>query len=365
MKKIISRKSLIVAASVVGAIWLLPSGVTAQVSGVCSNCHTMHNSQNGAGHDFEKDGVTPLSDTPSRALTKGGCVGCHTGTNDGTAGSIPYVMSATAVDGTNTLAGGNFRWMAAGDDTVGHNVQGLGNDVDGDLGNTPPGNGGAALPGPLTCAGTAGCHGDESSIDQFAAMSGAHHGDDSTVDGGSLAGSYRFLNGIYGLEDADWEYTNGSGDHNQYYGVARTVDDGTEDDVHTISALCAQCHGAFHTGDSEINYDGDMTSSPWVRHPTDFDLFDIADKGNKEYQFYTTYSVEAPVATSALTGTEVTTLVDANVQTDGNGIVVCVSCHRAHGSENADLLRWDYAGMDANGGSNTTGCFTCHTTKDI
>ncbi|TSA10529.1 MAG: hypothetical protein D4R73_05115 [Deltaproteobacteria bacterium] len=28
------------------------------------------------------------------------------------------------------------------------------------------------------------------------------------------------------------------------------------------------------------------------------------------------------------------------------------------------MLKWDYTTMVAGGGSNTTGCFTCHTQKD-
>ncbi|HIJ78265.1 MAG: hypothetical protein OEY01_03035 [Desulfobulbaceae bacterium] len=353
MKKLISTKSIVVAASVVGAIWMLPAVAGARVSGVCSGCHTMHNSQ---------DGVDVVAAGVSRALTKGGCVGCHTGTNDGL-NDIPYVISTTAAYGTNTLAGGNFKWVADGSDAAGHNVQGIAT-RDGALGITPPGNGGTALATQITCAGTAGCHGKKTELDQFTAMSGAHHGNDSTVNGLSLAGSYRFLSGILGKEDTNWEYTNGAGDHNQYYGVDRGTDNGTADDAGTISALCAQCHGTFHTGAGEISYAGAM-DSPWVRHPTDFDLSSIVDKANKEYQYYTTYSVEAPVATSVLTSGVVTTLVNTNVQTAGNGIVVCVSCHRAHGSPYADLLRWNYSTMDAhNGVTGNTGCFTCHTTKD-
>ncbi|MGB9716198.1 MAG: cytochrome c3 family protein [Thermodesulfovibrionales bacterium] len=44
---------------------------------------------------------------------------------------------------------------------------------------------------------------------------------------------------------------------------------------------------------------------------------------------------------------------------------MCLSCHRAHGSPYADILRWNYDEMRT--GSYTTtdsGCFTCHTGKN-
>jgi len=41
---------------------------------------------------------------------------------------------------------------------------------------------------------------------------------------------------------------------------------------------------------------------------------------------------------------------------------MCLSCHVAHGSPYADMLRWDYGTMVAGGGG-SGGCFTCHTQK--
>jgi hypothetical protein len=51
-----------------------------------------------------------------------------------------------------------------------------------------------------------------------------------------------------------------------------------------------------------------------------------------------------------------------------NVYVMCLSCHRAHGSPYNDMLRWDYDGMVAGngsgGGNDGTGCFKCHSEKD-
>ncbi len=51
----------------------------------------------------------------------------------------------------------------------------------------------------------------------------------------------------------------------------------------------------------------------------------------------------------------------------GTDMVMCLSCHRSHGSGYDDMLRWDYSGMIAGGGTGTLtgkGCFYCHTDKD-
>ena len=92
---------------------LFPSGSSfAKVSGVCSDCHTMHNSQNDS---------TMATGGPNSTLLMNSCLGCHTGTNDGS-NTIPYVYSTTEPTyGTNTLAGGNFYWVKT-DDAKGHNV---------------------------------------------------------------------------------------------------------------------------------------------------------------------------------------------------------------------------------------------------
>ena len=352
---------------------LLTAGVTmAKVTGVCSNCHTMHNSQNGSD---------VVSGGPYRALTKGDCVGCHTGTNDGT-NTIPYVLDNNAptynFDGTkNTLAGGNFYWVATSGgatDSKGHNVKGIAG-VDGDIGATPPGFNSTdytahgavgtswSSTNQLTCAGTYGCHGTHTSTDDFAAISGAHHTDDSTIDGTSVGKSFRFLLGIKGTEDSDWEYTNSSSDHNGYY-ASDYQTTGTMDTA-SINYLCAECHGNFHL---HSQVDDSTTGSPWLRHPTDFDMNNVKTKEYGSYPNATLYTsvtnagdyfVDVPVGnTSGAVNSSV-------LQASGDAIVLCISCHRAHGSPYADLLRWDYSTCDA-GQSNQDadcGCFACHTSK--
>ncbi|MDD2558383.1 MAG: cytochrome c3 family protein, partial [Desulfuromonas sp.] len=51
----------------------------------------------------------------------------------------------------------------------------------------------------------------------------------------------------------------------------------------------------------------------------------------------------------------------------GKDMVMCLSCHRPHGSPYADMLRWDYSAQisgEPSPSETHTGCFFCHTTKD-
>jgi hypothetical protein len=356
----------------------------------CDVCHTMHNSQNGIPMNFDANA------TPNPTLLRGACLGCHGDTTantikTNTAGTIPQVFNSAggttdpgasnSVSGaTVNLAGGNFYYVkatgtAATDDPKGHNVDVItGVSGDGVLGNAPPGYASAYDPATtkysnsfrLTCAGSNGCHGNRNTdrsgfttgVDaSLAALDGAHHEDDTPpkLDGSTVGRSYRFLNGILGLEDANWQQSASASDHNEYEG---DTTQGTN--THTISYLCANCHGNFHRVIG--------TASPWLRHPTDTDTIgkgggyakynDIVSAGNP-------YSIEAPVGydgTGLQTG--IPAAPRATVST-GQSIVLCLSCHRAHATPNDDILRWSYATMQAGGGgANGTGCFRCHTALD-
>jgi hypothetical protein len=340
-------------------ICLFSRRASAQVEGLCSNCHTMHYSQQG------EVPTECAGSGPYNALLINDCIGCHTGTNDGT-NNTPYIFSSTAPAYGDTgtegdcLAGGNFYWSTqAGGDVVSHNVEGIaGADV---TLSVPPGfdatytdyegnvaGGGSWTAGQqVTCAGTYGCHGHHDTENSVSAIQGGHHASGSTIDGSSVGKSYRFLIGILGLEDPDWEYQPNSTAHNQYYGVDR----GAVPDNQTISYLCAQCHGVFHS------ISGAGGSSPWLRHPTDFDMGNTG--GSTEYRDYPgdashTYSVIAPVAS-----TDVSSVVSSVTFADDT-IVTCISCHRAHGTLYFKLMRWDYKNWP--GGTN--GCNVCHTEKD-
>ncbi len=338
----------------------LPNSLWAAVTGPCGTCHTMHNSQGGEG----------LGGSPSTHLTKGGCIGCHTGTNDGS-NVTPFVYSETEPTyGTDTLAGGHFWWVATaggGNDTKGHNVLGLSNqDINISAGEGAPG-------GWITCANS--CHmtlaATQTSVPELGSgcegchLAVKHHKNDHpegnynnvvSEDGGWFRYCSGHMSGVghgvEGIEDQDWQYSNSASDHNEYLGnvVDHTANGGFYNIGDTMTAYCCGCHGGFHQENS-------ATGSLWIRHPSDA----VIPAGG-EYAAYTEYDPLAPVARPTLTDSAPSPTV-----TPGTDLVMCLSCHRAHGSPYADMLRWDYAdGTFAGGGgaADGTGCFVCHTEKD-
>jgi len=351
------------------AIIMAPQSAKA-IQGACVNCHTMHNMQGGALVDAGGP-YNSLLNSP------GDCVGCHTGTN-GAATTTPFVLDTAGPPTASSLAGGNFYWVdQIGGDNKGHNVVGIsGQDAVITVNPlTPPGwndgfnaNGQVAVLGAtwgsqLTCAGTYGCHGLHTIASDFPALSGAHHAN-TAIDGSTPGKSFRFLQGILGYEDPAWEFAPTAAVHNQYQGFLRTGDLNNAAGKESINYFCAECHGNFHSGAGNLGASAVDTSivTPWIRHPTDIDMNARAGEylaygGAVAHAYVPLTPVASIVATAPL----------ATVAGAGNAIVSCISCHRAHGSEFDDLLRWNYGNCSA--GSNDVppaecGCFECHTTKD-
>jgi len=333
----------------------------ANVTGNCSDCHTMHNSQNGVNMQILAPGETDTG--PKGFLLRSTCLGCHgqgTGDNlEGAYNNIPQVLHSNTTD----LAGGNFAYITgmkartSGDsNTAGHNVIDIG------FGETvltsPPGDEYSTniTSANFTCAGARGCHGDRTIEDKLIAMKGAHHTDnhilkfgsiDENNQGGSAGLSYRFLKGVKGGEDSLWEAAPGSTAHNEYKGsTSMGTGSATAPANNTVSGLCAECHGYFHgTSSNEVG-----SGDPWLRHPTD-----IALPSSGEYAAYTTYNLTAPVARISIPSNPSSTVSSSDV-------VMCLSCHRAHASPYYKLMRWDYKNWPGNG--QTNGCNVCHTSKN-
>jgi len=325
----------------------------AKVTGVCGNCHTMHNSQGGENMIINTDidgtsGGTHGGGYPS--LTRGSCVGCHTGENTGT-NTTPYVYNTGSVTyGSDTLAGGNFKWVVT-DDAKGHNVKGIPG-MTADTLTVAPGEANAGF-----CSDS--CHYTLfAPVDDVALNTGCegchlpkHHAPQQAAGDPAIAanGYFRFLSapkhaaggGVHGIEDSDWQFTNNGTDHNEYLGSTTSTDN-------TMTGYCIGCHGNFHTQQGG--------NDKWIRHPSDAVLPDTG-----EYTAYTAYDPDVPVARPDLATIAATDLVANN-----DDMVMCLSCHRAHGSPYDDMLRWDYTAMVAgNGGAaSSTGCFQCHSEKD-
>lgn len=342
---------------------------TKPVYAVCSNCHTMHASQDAT---LIREGSAPETGVVGNCiechgryrwmLLKMDCVGCHakdiSGGNN-IISQVPQVAHSGAA-----LAAGNFKdAFGGGNESKGHNVHGFGINLSvGDLSNYPPGYDSVRDPSSIKydqfsdvaqvmCAGANGCHGNRDKLSHIEALRGSHHTDDrilqlsggvftETGQGATPGLSYRFLYGGHGGEDSDWEATKSPSDHNEYKGAASPSSGAqTYGNADTISEFCGECHGSFHGG----------ASSPWFRHPSDIPL-----PSSGEYANYATYNNIIPLARQAIPAPSNNTIT--------GGVVMCLSCHRAHASQYAKILRWDYKNTDLV--TAVSGCAVCHSSMN-
>ncbi|MBI5444178.1 MAG: cytochrome c3 family protein [Deltaproteobacteria bacterium] len=355
-----------IAACVAGLLLALPPLCEATLKGECSNCHTMHNSQQGTLVAFSRDssGRQVLQITPYNMLLKTDCIGCHSDPGSETIVTkgetqIPIVFNLSEPiyppDGSSSssLAGGNFHWVVRTGDAYGHNVFGL-SGQDSRFAQAP---GDTVVDECATChrtlataqGGCTGCH-----VPQ-------HHAGGPGLVAGRTHGWYRFLGsvmqrsgqtltaqGVVGIEDPEWEQKVLPTRHNTYKGS--TTPGGSYLDTGSINQKCTGCHGRFHNET--------VANSVWIRHPVD-----VAIPDSGEFTGLTTYDPRAPVARWTVTD------ADANFSsvTRGSDLVSCVSCHRPHGSPYPALLRWNYRawpGIDPQTGNPAVnGCAVCHTAK--
>jgi len=381
------RKKVFVATILVFFFWISAPRCWAKVTGVCSNCHTMHYSQNGGAL------VAWGSTGPYQNLLVDTCVGCHSNTSTetiktlgsgATASRVPvvyntveptYPTTPSANGPSVTLAGGNFYWVEKVGDQYGHNVI---SHADAVLTEAPGRNQGCTnschyslyswtFPWPNSQGhGCTACH------------TPAHHkGGSSTPISDEEDGWYRFLaqrhgtsndRNIKGLEDPDWQQSVSPTDHNEYWDYYVSGPGG----VYGISRFCAGCHGLFHsTRYGPANggfYAGAWFAAPWLRHPAG-----IYFPSTGETSKYNTdgtgpegvpgpYNPLAPVGRQNI---DSYTAPSSSVTVGSGGdMVMCLSCHRAHGSPYPDMLRWDYTTCQAGTPNSSCGCFICHTEKD-
>lgn len=381
MKKSLITLTVMLTAAVLVAVFCSPA--MAKVTGVCSNCHTMHNSQNGrpmvvggsgAGWDADGNWVGDPQATPIETLLIADCVGCHTSTSNQTiieAGGSRIPIVYNTVEPNKPLAGGNFYWVNATGygDAYGHNVYGI-SDED-ELLSEAPGNQQGCGSNGGDGGMERGCHYSLAEIDdQHQAHGGktgcegchyyvSHH-DSGTPN--TATSAYRFLEGhnpdcyVIGKEDSDWEANPSPTVHNEYKGEPDDFawDGDGFSNLHrskNMSSYCKGCHSDFHWQTAT------KTDLTWVRHPSDAVL-----PIEGEYTAYTIYNPVAPVARPDPLDVAAPGLVSHGADGD---MVMCLSCHRPHGSPYADLLRWQYTGDGGCEAQDTSkcGCFVCHTQK--
>ncbi|MFO7607383.1 MAG: cytochrome c3 family protein [Desulfurivibrionaceae bacterium] len=245
---------------------------------------------------------------PQDQLLIGGCTGCH---NDGEANGAGGV-SGVSPNAPQVGAAADVTYNAAGyfsnTDSDSHTLLNV------ILGQPAPAM--ATGPGGTFASNTFGC----TSCHGIA----GHHG---------TADSYRMLS-----SSPTSVTVTATGAAN--YGNLDNNGMGTYDAL-SMNNFCADCHGDFHGHADAVTGQGlgsATGSGPWVRHPTDVTITGYAPAG--------------------FTG-------DAVVPVGTGGMVLCISCHRAHGSSSADLLRFSYNTITnaAGDAAADTGCESCHGAK--
>jgi hypothetical protein len=363
---------LLIPCLVISLILFISITVQATLTGVCSNCHTIHNSQNsssvalsgtGVGWDGSGNliGGNP-EPVPYMNLLVTDCVGCHSSSTPLTiitasGNRVPIVFN-TAGPPTQMLAGGNFYYVFNNGDEFGHNVRGI-SAMDATL-NLAPGSNFLQF----GCGGS--CHisltlpdfdnsGDFNNGCEGCHQSVQHHTNHTAgQQAPSAAGWYRFLSsppghfgvgggGVFGIEDPDWERNATTLIHNTYFGGDGFFPVGP-DFFESISAVCAGCHLNFH----------DDSSSPFLRHPVDVVIPNAGEYGSGKV-IDTPYNIDIPVGKPDLASFDPALI-------ENGDMVICVSCHRAHGSPYYKMMRWDYKSTTL--ATALSGCNTCHTSKN-
>lgn len=340
------KRSVILGGLIAGAFLLPAVAGAGKVSGVCSNCHTMHNSQNGV--TVNSSGVP--NDT---LLTGNGCVGCHAAagvSNTALGRGDDATIHAPQVDNNGTTGyinnAGYFNAAAA--DGNQHNVKYI-SSADAVMiaagatnapGDTAPliGLGSGANPN-LECSS---CHGS----------SGGHHGNSSTT--------YRLLSGTNATTSAQTDF----GAKAAVAGVSSGTRGEVSYNATDMNLFCANCHGLFH---GAANQDGTaLNDGTWIRHPTD-----VSMATQKALGATLTPSLQegnnwlaAVAAQGTVAGVAAVDAVVVGSNGTATDVVMCLSCHVAHGGPYGDLLSYPYdASNNVAGGATparSIGCETCH-----
>jgi hypothetical protein len=290
----------------------------------CDGCHTMHNSPD-----------NPAAGQPNSLLLKGSdasstCLNCHNGNGR-------YHINST--DGSNVTQGGDFYWMRtdytvvvrgnpvvfAGDDH-GHNV------ISNDYGLVQDGRN-ATAPGGTYSSQDLGCHSCHDPHGQVSggtgngqapiSVSGSYGAPDPSD--GSIHGNFRLL--------GDTGYMGFSADapvarSDSYRGNSTDYGSG-------MSEWCGNCHGEY-LNDNNKHPSGNAEK-----------LGGLADNYNS-YIATGNFQGTASDAFDGLVpferGVTDGSLLSANPTAgpDGNSNVMCLTCHRAHASANANAGRWDF-----------------------
>ncbi len=342
---------------------------------ICSKCHTMHYSEAGAAPDVANGALNTGEGGPNESLLYKKnitdlCLSCH---KDNAYTGAPSVYNTTPND---NLPGGDFGYCAKKDAGAnaatnrvgkGHNPYGAPDDLSANIdkddlngganGIAPPGN--WTIPvgdpnvgtpedltaGEFVCTSCHGVHGPESGNTPapgtpaqsyqsygYRLLKAVVNGVDTNTTADAITSQAWILSGgsvVAGPDGADLTQPVSATNHNTYKGG--------------FSAWCGACHKNFHGEDETVANGTTRNADGFVRHATNTKLGGTAGYGRGK-NYGTTPRYDMP-------------LVQVGASFDNiNDKVMCLSCHKAHGTAYRDAVRWDCtAPVGATGG-----CNTCH-----
>jgi len=367
---------------------------------VCADCHTMHNSKDGAPvvEGGYPSGTDPNPEMLYRADWTDMCLSCHMqGQNTSATAALPDVLDSgwtapivMTLDGVDpagvAMPGGDFYYSNL-DPAKGHNPAYTAGAVGGAatslmmaedpiLGDTPPG---GLINGDdeWSCHT---CHGMHSRFSgSYTAWRQVQRKLNGVVISGDVTGfGVETATGNKGATAAGYEpiksnargdiqgtsYLNVRADGEKLEGADLALDESdTNKNVYRggFSSMCSVCHGDFHGGNGETRT-ADNTKTRvggyWVRHPTNVAMNEAGSKyGIGTYTKAITnaqgtnpnpagYDWRYPlVQPDADFTVEYDVAAMANPATAiGEDRIMCLTCHKAHATQYDNMTRWDAAG---------------------
>jgi hypothetical protein len=366
---------------------------------ICSDCHTIHNSEDGATVDYAYDGVNG----PYQALLYRGdftdlCLSCHMqGQNTSATAALPRVSDTgwqapivMTTDGVVpagiSMPGGDFYWSSL-DPKKGHNpaytegalggaATSLFMTADPTLGDTPPG-------GVIDNDDEWSCHTCHGMHSRFSSSYTAWRQVQRKVNGIVVSGDVTSFGvetsaGNKGTTAAGFEpilsnsrgdvqgtsYVNVRADNNPLEGADLFLPESdTNKNVYRggFSSFCSACHGDFHggTGETRAADNGNTrVGGAWLRHPTNVKMNESGSKyGIGTYTKQVTnvqgtnpnpvgYDWRYPLIQpdNDFTVKVATASMADGLTAIGDDRMSCLTCHKAHATQYDNMTRWDAQG---------------------
>jgi predicted CXXCH cytochrome family protein len=367
---------------------------------ICTDCHTLHNSEDGAVVATHKTATGPAINLLKKGDVTDMCLSCHKQGNNTSANAdlpggvvnsgwtAPIVMTTDGVDPVGiAMPAGDFYYSNL-DDSKGHNpayshgsavATSVMMSADTTLDKTPPGNAAGALTDEWSCHSCHGMHNRFSNTysawrqikrkvngiihtgcDQTATIGDVETSPCDTTKVDVTAAGFEAIQSNSRGNVNGVVYSNLRGDGKALEGADLYADESdTNKNVYRggFSSFCSTCHGDFHGGNDSSkalqNTNVMDADGHWLRHPTNLSLSDPDIKSKYGTAGYTKavtndtpsnpnpagYDWKYPLIQPTGDFTvSVTGAADALV---ADVRLSCLTCHKAHASQFENMTRWD------------------------